>query len=300
MNRPANAPVDLHTHTTASDGTDSPAAVVEKAAKAGLAAVAVTDHDTISGLAEAGRAGETFDIAVVRGCELAVSSPYGEIHLLGLWLPEKMPRLSRFLEDIRESRGARNKEMVEKFRRAGFNITYPELLAAAEGETVGRPHMAKLLVQKGVCSSVRDAFNRYLGDDKEMYVPRVILSPEEGLALLCEEGAVTVFAHPMLLKAPPEAMERIVDSLAANGLDAIEAYHSEHDAKAVRRAESLARRYNLAVSGGSDYHGETRPDVALGTGKGDLYVPFTVYESLLEISRKKIKRYHTDFIRYFL
>lgn len=283
---PVTLPVDLHTHTTASDGTDSPSVLVEKAAKAGLAAVAVTDHDTVSGLAEAVRAGETFGITVVRGCELAVSSPYGEIHLLGLWLPEDMSRLSRFLENIREARDDRNREMVEKFRRAGFDVTYPELLAIAKGETVGRPHMARLLVQKGVCSSVRDAFGRFLADDKEMYVPRAIPSPEEGLAVLREERAVTVFAHPMLLKAPPEAMERIVDSLAANGLDAIEAYHAEHDAKAVRRAESFARRYKLAVSGGSDYHGEARPDVALGIGKGNLYVPFSVYERLLEISRR--------------
>lgn len=286
-----NRPVDLHTHTTASDGTDSPSVVVEKAAKAGLAAVAVTDHDTVAGLAEAVRAGERFGIAVVRGCELAVSSPYGEIHLLGLWLPEEMPRFSRFLEGIRQARDARNEEMAAKFKRAGFDVTYPELLAIAAGETVGRPHMARLLVQKGVCSSIRDAFDRFLGDGKAMYVPRVIPSPEEGLAMLRAEGAVTVFAHPMLLKAPLEAMERIVDFLAANGLDAMEAYHPEHDAKAVRRAESLARRYKLAVSGGSDYHGETRPDVAVGTGKGNLYVPFAIYERLLIIylSAKKQK-----------
>lgn len=288
-----NRPVDLHTHTTASDGTDPPSIVVEKAAKAGLAAVAVTDHDTVSGLAEAVRVGEHSGIVVVRGCELAVSSQYGEIHLLGLWLPEKMPRLSRFLEDIRKARDARNEEMTAKFKRAGFDVTYPELLAIAAGETVGRPHMARLLVQKGVCASVREAFDRFLGDGKAMYVPRAIPSPEEGLDMLRAEGAVTVFAHPMLLKAPLDAMERIVDSLAANGLDAMEAHHAEHDAKAVRRAESLARRYKLAVSGGSDYHGETRPDVALGTGKGNLYVPFAVYESLLLIylSRQKNKNH---------
>ncbi|CAK7004421.1 MAG: 5'-3' exoribonuclease [Desulfovibrio sp.] len=275
--------VDLHTHSAASDGTDQPAALVRKAAQAGLAAVALTDHDTLAGLDEAARAGEAYGIPVVRGCEVAVDSPYGEIHILGLWLPENAPRLSRFLEDTRAARAIRNQEMVEKFRRAGFDVTYPELLEMAAGETIGRPHMARLLVKKRFCASVRDAFNRYLGDGKEMYVPRALPPPEAGLAVLREEGAVTVFAHPMLLKASPEAMERIVDSLAASGLDAIEAYHSEHDAKAVRRAESLARRYKLAVSGGSDYHGDARPDIALGTGKGGLRVPFAVYENLKEM-----------------
>lgn len=281
-----NRRVDLHTHSDASDGTDSPAVLVRKAARAGLAAVALTDHDTVSGLDEACREGERIGMIVVRGCELAVSSPYGEVHLLGLWLPENMPRLVPFLERLRQARDARNHEMVEAFRRAGFDVTCPELLATARGESVGRPHMARLLVAKGICPSVREAFNRFLADGRAMYVPRVLPPPEEGLAVLREEGAVTVFAHPMLLKIPRGGMEKLVGSLAANGLDAIETLHSEHDANAVRYAQSLARRYKLAESGGSDYHGRVQPDVALGAGKGDLHVPFSLYENLLGVARR--------------
>lgn len=280
-------PVDLHTHTSASDGTASPEELVRLAFAAGLAAVAVTDHDTLSGLNEAARAGKRHNLEVIPGCELAVSSPYGEVHLLGLWLPQDAPHLAAALERIRTARDARNAEMVELFRRAGYDVSYPELLALAKGETVGRPHMARLLVQKGICSSVREAFSRFLADDGPMYVPRVIPTPEEGLELLQREGATTVFAHPMLLKAPPDKLELMVQTMAEQGLDAIEAYHSEHDAKATRRAVTLAKRYNLALSGGSDFHGDARPDVALGIGKGNLHIPYTVLEGLRALREER-------------
>ena len=285
MNKPRcecamRGPVDLHTHTTASDGTFSAKELVLLAREAGLCAVAVTDHDTVSGLDEALRAGERYGVEIVPGCELAVSSPYGEVHLLGLWLPFRAPRLSAALERIRLARDARNEEMVELFRKAGYDVNYTELLALASGESVGRPHMARLLLQKGICASPREAFSRFLADDKPMYVPRVIPTLEEGLSLLKSEGAITVFAHPMLLKAPLDKLERVVITMAEQGLDAIEAYHSEHDAKATRRAVALAKRYGLALSGGSDFHGAARPDVLLGSGKGNLHIPFTVLESL--------------------
>ena len=274
--------IDLHTHTSASDGTDSPEELVALAASAGLDAVAVTDHDTVSGLHEAVTAGKRHGIAVVRGCELAVASPYGEVHILGLWLPEDPARLASALEGIRAARDDRNREMVEMFRRAGFAVTYPELLAVAAGESVGRPHMARLLVQKGVCASTREAFAKYLGDGKGMYVPRVLPSPKEGLALLLAEGATTVLAHPMLIKAPLPELEILVGKLAAMGLDAVEAYYSEHDATATRRAKKLAERFGLGLSGGSDYHGAVRPDVTLGTVWNGNRIPVDVLDALLE------------------
>ncbi|MCC8193726.1 MAG: PHP domain-containing protein [Deltaproteobacteria bacterium] len=274
--------VDLHTHSAASDGTDRPAELVALAAAASLTAVALTDHDTVSGLDEAAAAGRRHGIGVVRGCEVAVSSPYGEMHILGLWLPEAPVGLAAALEKIRIARDARNREMVERFRRAGFDVSYPELLAVAAGESVGRPHMARLLVQKGVCSTTRDAFARFLADGKAMHVPRALPAPAEGLAMLQAENATTVLAHPMLLKAPFPELEKMVGQLAALGLDGIEVWHSEQDAAATRRAKMLAQRFGLAPSGGSDYHGAVRPDVTLGRVWQGGRVPAAVMEALLE------------------
>lgn len=279
--------VDLHTHTSASDGNDSPAGLVARAAAIGLAAVAVTDHDTVSGLEEAAAAGREHGLEVVRGCELAVSSPYGEVHLLGLWLPEKPARLEAALEKLREARHARNREMIGRFREAGYDVSYEEMLKTAAGESVGRPHLARLLVDKGICSSIREAFTRFLADGKPMYVPRLLPAPAEALALLRAEGATSALAHPMMLEAPPGQLEILVEELVALGLDAFEAYHSDYSAKDTRRAESLARRHGLALSGGSDYHGAARPDVALGSGKGNLHLPFSMVENLRALRRER-------------
>ena len=274
--------IDLHTHSSASDGADSPAELMALAAADSLAAVALTDHDTVSGLDEAAIAGKRLGVDLVRGCEVAVSSPYGEVHLLGLWLPEKPATLAMALEKIRLERDGRNRDMVEKFQRAGFAVSYPELLAVAAGESVGRPHMARLLVEKGICSSTREAFATFLGDGKAMYVPRVLPSPAQGLAMLQAEGATTVLAHPMLLRAALPELEGLVCQLVALGLDAIEAYYSEHDAAATRCAKRLADRHGLACSGGSDYHGSVRSGVPLGRVWNGARVPVAVMEDLLE------------------
>lgn len=286
--------IDLHTHTSASDGTDSPEELVALAAREELFAVAVTDHDTVSGLAEASAAGRAHGIAVVRGCEVAVSSPYGEVHLLGLWLPEHPASLERALEIIRAARDGRNREMLEAFRRAGFDVSYPELLAVAAGKSIGRPHMAKLLVMKGICASMREAFVKFLGDDKDMYAPRVLPTPAEGMAMLQAEGATTVLAHPMLVKVPLPELEKMVGNLASLGLDAVEVHYSEHDATATRRAKRLAERFGLGISGGSDYHGAMRPDVKLGRIWNNARVPRVLMDDLLERRARRGLPLHTD------
>ncbi len=274
--------VDLHAHTFASDGTDSPAELVAKAKAAGLAGIAVTDHDTISGLAAARAAGDAQGLEVVPGVELAVSSPYGEIHLLGLWLPCATPHLAPALEAVRAAREARNRLMLEKLRKNGINVGYDEILAFAGGESVGRLHIARLLTAKGYCRSPQEAFASLLGEKGRMHVPRALPTPEEGMRMLKADGAVTVFAHPMLVKAPRDWLKKTAEELRDMGLDGIEAYHPEHNPSGERFCEQLARRCGLALSGGSDYHGEAKPDVKLGTGRGNLRVPYALLQGLRE------------------
>lgn len=272
--------VDLHTHTTASDGTDSPRELVRKAAAIGLAAVAVTDHDTLSGLAEAEAAGREFGIEVIRGCELSVRGPYGEIHLLGLWLPEDAEPLERELMRLRGLRETRNLRMLEKLKELGIDIPYEDVLAQAGGESVGRPHIARAMQSRGFVSDVGEAFARYIGANGAAYVPRDIPEPEEGIRLMAGLGALVSFAHPMLIRCPVAWYDEILPRMKAAGLGAVEAYHSEHSARDERFCVELAARYDLGLSGGSDYHGLTKPRVALGRGKGGLRVTLTFLESL--------------------
>ncbi len=279
--------IDLHTHTSFSDGTDSPAHLVSKAADIGLSAVAITDHDTVAGLSEAEEQGRLCGIEVVRGCELSVSadvstSPATEVHLLGLFLPqnEAIQEFEASLRRLREFRTVRNKAIVDKLRQAGCNITYDEVCALACGESIGRPHMARLLMQKGHVSSVREAFAKYLGQKGKSFVPKQVLSLAEGMALLKRTGAVVALAHPGLIPCSASWLDAFVGHLSTLGLHAIEAYHSEHSPAAVQLCVHLAHKYMLGITGGSDYHGKAKPQIHLGCGKGNLRIPDTLLHPL--------------------
>lgn len=281
--------IDLHTHSTASDGTDSPAELIRKAAAAKLAVLALTDHDTLDGLAEAAREAEASDVVFVRGCEISTATPWGEAHFLGLWIPEDAERtatLEKALAEVREKRLARNLRIAEKLRELGMDVTYEAAAALAGGRVVGRPHFAELLCRMGVVESRREAFRRYLGRDGLAYEPRELMSPERAVTLLKSSGALVSMAHPRLLRAPAEELEKLVSSLKESGLDALEAYHSEHDAGDVRLCVDLAAKYGLQLSGGSDYHGLAKPKISIGCGHGSLRVGLSVYESLMKYREK--------------
>ncbi len=281
--------IDLHTHSTASDGTDSPAELIHKAAAAKLAVLALTDHDTLDGLAEAAREAEASDLVFVRGCEISTATPWGEAHFLGLWIPEDAERtasLEKALAEVREKRLARNLRIAEKLRELGMDVTYEAAAALAGGRVVGRPHFAELLCRMGVVESRREAFRRYLGRDGLAYEPRELMSPERAVTLLKSSGALVSMAHPRLLRAPAEELEKLVSSLKESGLDALEAYHSEHDAGDVRLCVDLAAKYALQLTGGSDYHGLAKPKISIGCGHGSLRVGLSVYESLMKYREK--------------
>lgn len=275
--------VDLHTHTRASDGTDSPAVLVRRAAGLGLAAVAVTDHDTLAGLDEAEAAGRALGVEVVRGCEISTRFGRGEAHVLGLWLPREAVRLEELqtaLAAVRERRVARNRRIAERLAALGLPVTYEAAREEAAGGVVGRPHFAALLCRLGVTATPREAFERYLGSGGSAYVPRELPEPAEAVALLSAAGATVSLAHPRLIRCAPADLDSLVASLVPCGLNAIEAYHSEHSAADERACVELAQRHGLLLTGGSDYHGGAKPCVELGRGKGGLRVTAAVLERL--------------------
>ena len=279
--------VDLHTHSWISDGSDSPTELVKKGAAAGLAAMALTDHDTVAGLDEAVETGKRLGLEVIRGCELSVNSPYGEVHILGLWLPADASGLSQALGDLRAARTQRNHKIVERLNGLGVALTYDEVLAVAGGESVGRPHIARVMLSKGYGESLDNIFRQYLNRGGAAFVPKTVLEPQDGVALLANQGATVAVAHPMLLRAPRDWLETFMADLRPHGLSAIEAWHSEHSPLDERYCADLASRLGLGLTGGSDYHGLAKPRVRLGRGKGALRVTTAFLDRLKDQRRAK-------------
>ncbi|MBD5539321.1 MAG: PHP domain-containing protein [Desulfovibrio sp.] len=271
--------VDLHTHSTASDGTDSPAELMARAHALGLAAIALTDHDTLDGLDEAESAARDLGLPFIRGCEISTRSKGGEHHILGLWVPGKAGTLENWLSEVLRRRNDRNAEMVARLRALGFDISLDDLRARAQG-SVGRPHMAAAMVDKGYVPDMGTAFRDYLGAEGKAFVPKRVPAPEEAVRILTEAGATAVLAHPFLNAPAPEFVEALTERLTASGLDALEAWHTSHSDAATRHCAELAARYGLGLSGGSDYHGANKAGLELGTGYGALRVPVTVLEAL--------------------
>lgn len=276
-----NGCIDLHLHSTASDGTDTPRELVRKAVGLGLAAIALTDHDTLAGLPEARQAAGETGLELIPGCELSTGTPFGELHLLAFW-PDETSEARAALAVQEQNRHARNMQILERLADLGINISDAELQAEARGDVVGRPHIASILLRQGTVRSTAEAFARYLGRDGMAFVPRRLLSPLEGLRLLQSFHAVTAVAHPMLLRAPLKYIQETVYELGKAGLDALEAYHSEHSSDQVCQVVKMAGEHGLLLSGGSDYHGLAKPRVAMGRGKGSLRVSSYILDKLKE------------------
>ncbi|MDD4732751.1 MAG: PHP domain-containing protein [Desulfovibrio sp.] len=278
--------IDLHAHTTASDGTLRPSELVALAKKNRLTAVAVTDHDTLSGLEEALEAGRELDQEVIPGCELSVGEGKHSMHIVGLWLRPDSPRLQEALDFVIQERGNRNHKIIAKLNELGLKIDYDEVKALAGG-TVGRPHMAQVLLRKKLVGSITEAFAKYLGNDGAAYVPRTRLSPARALELLRAEGATPILAHPYLLGLTLSALEERLRELMALGLEGMEVYYTEHPNDIRRAYRGLADRLGLLVSGGSDFHGSVKPGIFLGRGKGDLHVDDELLEIMKEYRRER-------------
>ncbi|NCC24840.1 MAG: PHP domain-containing protein [Deltaproteobacteria bacterium] len=274
------ADIDLHTHSTASDGTLPPGKLIREAARQGLKAIALTDHDTTAGLGEALRVAHELGMELIPGVELSVDFSPGFMHLLGLWLAPEAPKLNAVLADLRHKRDTRNERIVSRLNELGIDITYDEVRELAGEGSVGRPHLAQILVRKGVVSSVNQAFAEFLGSTGRAYIPKEKLTPERAVEVLLEEGATVILAHPYSLYQTPEEEEMTMVRLKNLGMTGIEAYYSLHDKKTTKRYLSLAKRHGLLPTSGSDFHGYVKPDISLGVGQGNLTGPYALLQAL--------------------
>ena len=250
--------IDLHTHSTASDGTLPPEQVVEAAAQCGLKALALTDHDTIGGIPAAREAGERLGIRIITGVELSAFQDGHEVHVLALHLSQ-LDTLHKRLEDLRASRFSRAEKIVEKLNALGIPITLDEVLLQSNGGAVGRPHVARALIARGVVHDFRDAFMRYLGGNGSAFVPKDKLSIEDAIAIAHDAGALAIWAHP-----GDGGRREKLEPLVAAGLDGVEIRHPSHSGEDIKRLQALTDFFGLVPSGGSDWHGATEGSRRLG------------------------------------
>ncbi|MTI82813.1 MAG: PHP domain-containing protein [Firmicutes bacterium] len=265
--------VDLHVHTTASDGLDNPRDVVCKAKKLNLKAIAITDHDTFGGLQEALQATETVNMEVVTGIELSAEYKGKEVHILGYLMDIMDKDLAYHLSFFKKSRVERVHKIVQKLQQLNLPICKDEVLSQAEYGIIGRPHIARVLINKGVVGSVGEAFDKYIGQDGMAFVPRVKYTPAKAIRLIRNAGGVAVIAHPGLAK-----LDNYIPRLVEEGLQGIEVYHPQHSQVDIDHYLYMARQYELLVTGGSDYHGpDARGHETLGTATVSYHVVKEIY-----------------------
>ncbi len=242
--------IDLHLHTTHSDGTCNPVELLNLVRESRVSAFAITDHDTLGGYAEARKLLRASDPELVPGVELSVAINDDDVHLLAYLFDPENPALAEALEDFQRKRVERGRQIIAKLHGLGIDIPFEEVEKAAGGSAIGRPHIADTMVSLKKVHSYQDAFDRYISKSSPAYVPKAVLSPEQAISLVHQAGGVAVLAHPFI-----DDMARHLDMLLHYGLDGIEVYHSSHASHEVDRLKRIAKRHDLAPSGGSDFHG---------------------------------------------
>jgi predicted metal-dependent phosphoesterase TrpH len=286
-------PIDLHAHTTVSDGGDSPSELVEKAAASRLSTLAVTDHDNDSGCDEAVAKGRELDVEIIRGVEISCDvedlvkrgyepSARPTMHLLGYFIPAGDNPLSAALADLQHHRANRNRLIVERLNELGVPATFEEVEqeAGGPGSQIGRPHFAAVLVRHGVVPDYQTAFDEYLAKGAKAYISRKLYAPAEAIELMLSAGVVPVLAHPFTLNLNDSQLQAFVGDLASVGLRGIEGYHGDVTEAEQEVYREMGRARNLVVTGGSDYHGDMRPDRKLPGGRHGVIVPERVLDEL--------------------
>ncbi|QNU67666.1 PHP domain-containing protein [Ruminiclostridium herbifermentans] len=272
--------IDLHTHSTASDGSMSPAQLVRHAKDKGLTAVALTDHDTVEGISEALDEGNKIGIEVIPGIEISTNYK-PEMHILGYFFDnERYLNVQKELTEVRKGRENRNYKIINRLNELGIPVTEEELKEISLSDTIGRPHFARLLIEKGYVKTMQEAFDKYLGKDGLAYFKRQELEPIDGINLIKKAGGIPVLAHPALLKMNYNDLDKLLMELKEYGLSGIEAIYSENSKEETGNLLRLAIKHELLVTGGSDFHGTYKNEIEIGIGRGNLNVPYELLEKL--------------------
>lgn len=276
---------DLHTHSVHSDGTWTPAQIVRRAKELGLT-VALTDHNTIAGLPEFLSEAEKQGVRAIAGIEFSTVCSGKELHLVGLFIqPEHYAHLEAVAEEFQQLKEQSNREMICRLNAAGYAIDYEALRRRSPGGNLNRAHMAAALMEKGYVNSVQQAFDELLGENLPFYVPCRRLETVEAIRILNRIGAVTILAHPLQDLTETE-LRRTLPRLIDAGLMAMETHHSSYDDATIALAAAIAKEYHLLPSGGSDFHGQVKPHIHLGVGRGNLHIPLSFCENLLAKSKE--------------
>lgn len=278
--------IDLHVHSTESDGTNTPEELVSLAKEAGLIAFALTDHDTISGISKAREAAEKIQMELVPGIELSTDYEGTEVHMLGYYIDETNPEFLARLQAFIDSRDNRNEKMALLLQKEGFDITLDNLYREYPDSVITRAHFARYLVEHGMVKDRETVFSKYLGNDCRCYVPREKIDPFEAIRLIQMGGGVSFFAHPILCHMNFDRLKRFISDLKDAGLTGIEAIYSANSPGDTRNLKKIAEDSHLLISGGSDYHGANKPYLQLGVGRGNLYVPDEILISIKQAAGK--------------
>ena len=279
--------IDLHVHSSASDGSLTPEEVVTLAKNAGLRYFALTDHDTVDGVERAIQCADKLEeIDVIPGIELSCYYQNREIHIVGLFVDYKNQIFLDELQKLQRAREGRNEKMIQNFIDAGIPLTLEELQHGSPNSVITRAHFARVLVEKGICKNKTDVFDKYLGVGCPFYLPKPQVTPEHVLNLIKTAGGVAILAHPYSYKFSKTEVVTLLDDLIPLGLSGMECYYSTYDIGQMQELRNIAMSKKLLVSGGSDFHGVIKPDISIGTGRGNLRIP----EKLLDALNKKRPR----------
>lgn len=271
--------IDLHIHSTYSDGTFSPTSLVELARAKKVSAISITDHDTMEGTQEALAAGERSGVEVVPGLEMSVAHNSTHLHLLGYYANSDNSDLIQVLKDIQVARISRNSRIIERLNALSLGVSLAEVEAKSTVGQTGRPHIAQVMVEKGYVKNIDQAFSDFLGKSGQAYVPRKVLSASEAIARIRGAGGVAVLAHPATIDNSLRSIPQLVGELVRVGLQGIEVYYPAHTRKIRKRLHTIAESYGLVVTGGSDYHGDIRPGTSIATGT-NVFVPPQIIEHI--------------------
>lgn len=276
---------DLHMHTVHSDGTLTSTELVELAKRQGLSCIALTDHDTLSGVEEAQAAGGRVGVEVIAGVEISAVCDPGTMHILGYFIDPKSKQLQEKLEEIQEARRQRNPMIIEKLRAIGIDITLKEVEAESGGDQVGRPHFARVLVQKGYVKNFEEAFEKYLTKGAPGYVDKRKLSSRDSIEMIEEAGGIASLAHPKTLKlnSTPAEFEKTLEQLKSEGLKGLEVYSSCQNKEEAASFKKLADRLGFFVTGGSDFHGANKPDISLGWMGDGAFIPYDTIDGMKKL-----------------